>query len=396
MRLLALFLCLLAQPALAQSREVAPDDLRLEVTVADAGATPFTQEMVLITIRGSYRRHITRERLEQPPLDGFNWMQLGTDTWREEAVRGRPVKIFERRMALFPERAGRLEIGPFVHHLTLTDEADNWFDHDASSDPVVIEVAPAPATDGWWFPVRRLQISDQWSNAPDQLAPGAGVLRVIRLEAVGASPDMIPPMPELHSPSGMVFPHPEKRLVELSPEGPVTYAFWRWTVRPGNGASAILEPIEVPFFDTRERVARVARISAQRVAYEGAAPPPAGGADRAAGTARVPGWGAALTAGVAFVTGLAALLAGRRMTGRMPPALDPLALRLRARARAGDGAGLRRAAAAMLRRDGPEPGRERLLAQLDSALFAPAAAPIDLRDLARAFIAEGRRPHTNG
>lgn len=395
MRLLALLLCLLAQSALAQSRDVAPEDLHLEVTVAGSGATPFTQEMVLVTIRGSYRRHITRERLEQPPLEGFNWMQLGTDAWHEEAVRGRPVKVFERRMALFPERAGRLEIGPFVHHLTLTDETGNWFDHDVRSAPVAIEVAPAPATDGWWFPVRRLQISDEWSNAPDQLAPGEGVLRVIRLEAVGASPDMIPPMPELHSPSGMVFAHPEKRLVELSPEGPVTYAFWRWTVRPGNGASAILEPIDVPFYDTRDRVARVARISAQRVAYEQAAPP-AGGMDGAPEAAGLPGWGAALAAAAAFAAGLAALLAGRRMTGRMPRPLDPLALRLRARARAGDGAGLRRAAAAMLRRDGPQPERERLLSQLDSALFARGAAPVDLREFARAFVAPGARTYTNG
>ena len=85
--------------------------------------------MILVTIRGSYRRHITRERVEQPPLDGFSWSQLGPDRWYEERIRGRPVKMFERRMALYPERAGELTIGAFTHHLTLTDEGDEWFEH---------------------------------------------------------------------------------------------------------------------------------------------------------------------------------------------------------------------------------------------------------------------------
>ncbi len=395
MRVLALILCVLAQAAFGQTREVRPEDLRLEVTVTDAEVTPYAREMVLITIRGTYRRHITRETLAQPSLEGFNWMQLGPDEWHEESIRGRPVKVFQRRMALFPERAGRLEIGSFVHHLTLTDESDDWFDHDIRSAPVEISVAPAPETGGWWFPVRQLRISDEWSNPPDQLAAGEGVLRVIRVEAVGAAPEMIPPMPELHSPSAMIFPHPEKRLVELSPEGPVTYAFWRWTIRPGNGASAILEPIELPFFDTRERVARVATISAQRVAYEDATLP-SSGVNPPPKSARLPGWGAALTAGLAFAAGLAVMLAGRRMTERMPFGLDPLALRLRARARAGDAPGTRQMAAALLRRDGTQPERERLLSHLDSVLFGSKAAPFDLRAFARAFVAGGPPTDTNG
>lgn len=401
---LALLLCLLAQAALAQSREVHPDELKLEVMVSNE-APPYAGEMVLITIRGTYRRHITRETLQQPALDGFNWMQLGADDWHEETVRGRPVKIFQRRMALFPERAGELTIGPFTHQLTLTDEGNDWFPHEIASEPVTLHVEPAPVAEGegWWFPVRQLRVHDTWSNAPDQLSEGGAVLRVIQVIAVGASPEMIPPMPELSSPTAMILPHPEKRLVELSPEGPVTHAFWRWTVRPTNDNSAILEPISFDFFDTRNRVSRTVTISPQRVAYESATLAPAE-ARRPPAEAALPGWPALVAMLLALAAGLTAALAGplrARGDGFRRSALaDPLAWRLKAAARRNDLATLRRTAAGLQRRDGPTPGRAGLLEAFDRALFAPGGGHPDARKFARAFLAKGPYPRdradTNG
>nr|WP_253949315.1 hypothetical protein [Mangrovicoccus sp. HB161399] len=374
--------------AAAQSSVVRPGELGLTVTVENSGQTPFVREMVLIRIRGMYRRHITLEKLEQPDLDGFSWAQLGPDSWTRGVVAGRPVKIFERRMALYPTRPGRLDIGPFVHHLTLTDEDNGWFAHDVRSEPVAIEVDPAPADAGWWFPVLSLQISDNWSNPATQLEEGQGVLRVIRVDALGAMPDMIPPMPELSSPSALIFPHPEKRLVEQTPFGPLTRAFWRWTIRPTNGTSAIVEPLRVPFYDTRNRVARVAEISAQRIAYADRAipePEPAAVAD-------LPGLAAGLAAAAAFLGGLAVAARGRRFELRTRlarvRALDPLAWRMRRAARQGDAAGVRRAAAAMLRRDAAQSPPRKLgdLAAIDRHIFGPEGAGTDLKSLADAFL----------
>ncbi|PIL20771.1 hypothetical protein P775_07790, partial [Puniceibacterium antarcticum] len=323
--------------ALAQTQEVFPGELTLTVTVEAGAATPYVQEMVLITITGQYRRYITLEKLEQPDLEGFNWMQLGPDQWFDTTERGRKVKNFKRRMALYPDRAGMLRIGAFTHHLRLTDEGDDWFAHDIQSAPVTIEVLPAPPVDSWWFPARELTVSDSWSNAPDQLKPGEGVLRIIRIEAVGVDPDMIPPMPELTSPSAMIFAHPEKRLVQLSPEGPVGIAFWRWTIRPGNDTSAIVEPVSFDYFDTVNRVMRTVTISAQRVAMDESvlpAPvvPPV--------PARLLAWPVLGVFAMALAAGLGVILMGRQFAGlerlrRLAP-FDPLRRRMSRAAAAGD------------------------------------------------------------
>jgi hypothetical protein len=382
---------LLAAAAAAQTRAVLPGELELTVSLDPTDHPRLRGEMVLITIRGVYRRHITRESLRQPDLEGFDWAQLGPDTWKEERLGGETVKVFTRRMALYPAREGRLSIGAFSHDLTLTDEGDDWFEHSVASAPVSLDVAPAPETEGWWFPVRRLQISDEWSNAPDQLAPGEGVLRVIRIEALGATPQMIPPMPELTSPSAMIFPHPEQRFAELSPEGPVTYAFWRWTIRPTNDISAIVEPLTLSYFDTFHRQMRVATISPQRVAYAAAPPNPtteASGVGMPAGPARLPGRMAALLGLTAFACGLAATLGRRRWAGlaalRRLPGFDPLAGALRRAARAGDVQAMRRLARQAEARDGPTPARASAIRLLDLVLFSRQPAPLpDAAELRR-------------
>ncbi|WP_282062267.1 hypothetical protein [Roseobacter litoralis] len=378
--------------AQAQSKTVLPHELVLSIEVEASDHVPKVSEMILITINGIYRRHITREQIIQPDFDGFNWTQLGIDTWGEERLDGELVKTFSRRMAIYPNRAGPLTIGAFTHNLTLTDENDEWFEHQITSEPITIEVAPAPDDREWWFPVKSLKISDQWSNAPDQLAPGEGVLRIIRIEALGVTPEMIPPMPELTSPSAAIFAHPEKRFVELSPQGPLSYAFWRWTIRPSNDTSTIVEPLSFDFFDTQARVDRTVTISAQRLAYGTVVPDeqPPRAQDAYPASVQLPDWPFAMLAGVICVIGAFFSLMGRRLSGVEALTrfhlLDPLARQLKRAALAGDVALSRRTAAAILRREGPSGQRQRLLSELDSSIFSAAQDRTSLRHFAREFL----------
>lgn len=266
-RLLVLLLVLVSGSVNAQRLEVLPNDAEINVTIENPQSPFLESEMVLLTIHGIYRRYITREELIQPALNGFGWMQLGEDYWYDSQENGLKVKNMRRRMAIFPNRAGKMEIGAFQHRLTFLDEDLKWFEHEIASEPIVIDVGRADDTADWWLPVHRLEVEDSWSNPPDQMKAGDGVLRVIRVEGHGASTDMLPPMPEMHSPSAHIFPHPEKRLVELTPKGPVAVAFWRWTLRPTNDVSAIIEPLKVEFYDTIARENKEVTISTQRIAY---------------------------------------------------------------------------------------------------------------------------------
>lgn len=281
-------------PALAQ--EASGPDLDLSIELEERAHPPFPGEMVLITIRGTYRLPITLEKLVQPALTGFDWMQLGEDRWIEELDAGQTIKIFERRMALFPRAAGRIEIGRFVHELDLLNRTGQRFFEEVRSQPLTIEIAELPEEEQagnrrWWFPVRQIEVNDRWSNPPERLEAGGGAIRIITVTAQGVAPEMIPPMPKMRSAGLHVFPHPEKRIVTLGPNGPITRAFWRWTVRPEGASAGFLDPLTLDYFDTVARERREITISAQRVAYatssgDALAPPFAEGATSAADRSR--------------------------------------------------------------------------------------------------------------
>ncbi len=318
-----IFLILIA-PAHAE-RAVAPDDLLLRIEVEPRPAVPYTEEMILVRIRGSYKIPITLENLKQPPLDGFGWMQLGPDRWFHSRERGQKVLQLERIMALFPERAGTLTIAPFTHELTLSEPDGTRFTHDLKSEPVEIEVAEAPGPRKTWLPVRKIRVADRWSNAPEQLAPGAAALRLVTVTIEGVQPETMPPMPELTGAGAFILPHPERRLTELRKTGPITRVFWRWSIRPDRGRSGYVDPLTFSYYDAEAREPRSITLSAQKVAYSGTDLP----LGERPGDAITPvaaspsrdtaGYASALipfAPFVGFIGGLAFLLGGTRLASR--------------------------------------------------------------------------------
>ena len=315
---------LLALPAHAEM-EVAPDDLRLRIEVEPRPNTPYTEEMVLIRIRGTYKIPITLENLVQPPLDGFGWMQLGPDRWFHSRIRGQKVLELERIMALFPERAGTLTIAPFTHELTLSEPDGTRFTRALKSAPVEIEIAEAPGPPETWLPARKIRVEDRWSNAPEQLAPGAAALRLVTVTIDGVQPETMPPMPELTGAGAFILPHPERRLTELRPTGPVTRVYWRWSIRPDRGRSGYVDPLTFAYYDAEAREPRTITLSAQKVAYAGtdlplgerpgdAAAPVSQAAPRS--TAPVASALIPIAPVAGFLGGLALLLGGTRIASR--------------------------------------------------------------------------------
>ncbi len=114
MRSLVLILALLPWTAFAQ-QGIEPDDIRLELNLEERPHPPHVGEMILLLIRGSYKVGVVREALKQSPMSGLDWMQLGEDRWYKAREDGFEVLKFERRMALFPPKAGPVAILPFPH-----------------------------------------------------------------------------------------------------------------------------------------------------------------------------------------------------------------------------------------------------------------------------------------
>ncbi|MEO1469536.1 MAG: hypothetical protein AAFV86_10785, partial [Pseudomonadota bacterium] len=241
------------------------------------------------------------------------------------------------------------------------------------------------AEDEAWLPARAIEISDTWDVEPTELDENAIAQRRVVMRALGTTPEMMPTQPRLNEPWLISFSPPERRSMQLTPEGPVTTLTWVWSLKPVTGEVGVLPEIRFPWFDTVARAEASIAIPARAIGY-------ADFADNRAGA--WPSAFAAPWAVPAILIGAAALVVagtvrGRRLSGLRATLRRRLEAylagrRILAAARRGDGAGLRRAALELAGRHGRREAALALLEPLDRHLFGPpeAGPPPDLVPLA--------------
>lgn len=324
---------------MAQSQD---PNARLEIEINRVGPTPVVGEMVLVTLRGYYDLSIARNKFEIPRLDDFDWIQLARDRWFRELVDGKEIQIAERKLAFFPKRSGKLQLGPFTHSLTVADLDNKWTVRDIVAEPVIVRVAPRPGPqDGWWLPARELEITDTWNRDPATLRDGETVTRSVRLSVLGVLPPVLPPRPAMRERWLITFSAPEKRSVELTPNGPISTVDWSWELRPITGEPGVIRRYPIKWFDTKSRRFREAEIEPAPFGYASF--------ERSIASAPTSPAEAAAMLAVAFVVGMVAvallllrdlrIASGRELKRRLAlilPSKDAFAMRRAARHRRPD------------------------------------------------------------
>lgn len=368
--------CLAAVLLLLMAGAASADSLRLILP----DLQPVAGAMVPVTLRGEYTSTIALETLSFPDAPGYDWVQIARDQWRDEQVEGRRVRVFERRLALFPRQAGTLTLGPVVHHLTVIGD-DNRRQPVAVTAPAVsLSVAAFPG-EGLPLSARSLTLDDQLSSPPGSLRDGETLVRRVTLTAAGTLPHLLPPRPTLREPWLISFAAPERREMQLTPEGPVTTVVWEWHLRPKTGEPGVLPAVPIAWFDTSTHQMRSTEIPAIPFGYasfngnrRGSEALPTGQAGLALATVA-----AGLLAGAGFA--LAGLSQRRRAEAlnrlrRLWP-FDPTRVAMALALRRGDLIAARRAAEHHVQRRRslglPLTGLE--TAMLDRALYGPPSAP---------------------
>ncbi|WP_299359881.1 hypothetical protein [uncultured Paracoccus sp.] len=247
-RTLTLILLLLFGPLAGALRA----EGNLSLTLITETRNPVVGEMIEVTIRGVYDRKIANEDLVIAPTDAFDWIQTHPDDWHEERIDGLPWIVFERRIAIWPRRAGTLQFGPVEHRLTVIDLRSQRRDVTVKARPLAVSVGEFPALKGWHMTGRAVELTDEVSTDAARLADGQLVTRTVRLRALGALPEHLPPRPVVSENWLITFAAPVERKLTLTEAGPVAEAVWTWQFRPHTGEPGMLDPVKIPFFNTRE------------------------------------------------------------------------------------------------------------------------------------------------
>ncbi|MQT14950.1 BatD family protein [Segnochrobactrum spirostomi] len=252
---LAFLFCLVAGIARADSlRLIVPD------------GAPVVGEMIPVTVRGEYTSRIALESLTFPNAADYDWIQLARDQWRDETIDGVSVRVFERRIAVFPRHAGMLRLGPVVHRLTVIGASGARVPLDVTAPAVSFPVAPYPGPPPP-LAASALVVKDELSAAPGALRDGETLVRRVTLIADGTLPHLMPVRPPMRAAWLISFTSPEQREMKPTPNGPVTTIVWEWHLRPKTGEPGVLPAVTIPWFDTETRRLRTAEIPAIPFGY---------------------------------------------------------------------------------------------------------------------------------
>ena len=244
----------------------------VEVTLDLPKDKPYVGEMIMLHMRSFIRAHVVLDEVQQPPMIDFDVQQMGRDKPIQAMVGGFSVDGIERDLAIFPDQAGRLNIPPFVRHVTIIGGDGQRVPMDFASKPVFVDVQNHTAIDpagGWWLPAKSLSVTESWSPEPDEIEQGSLTRRTIVVEAAGLDADRLPPPPDMRAPGVITFRGPEKRDTVLTEDGPIARATYVWDLRPATGAPAKMPALAVSWFDTAERRMRTAALPEHWIAYVG-------------------------------------------------------------------------------------------------------------------------------
>lgn len=234
---------------------VAQGDVKLRV-LHDHG-NPVVSEMVELTIRGEYDLTVSLADMVFPNSPDYDWVQIDRDDWHKERVNGRLLQIFERKVAIFPSRAGAIEVGPVTHEVTYVTENGKRAEIDITAPAVTLNVKPFP---GDYRPLsaQKLSLTDELSARPGQLKQNEVLTRRVTIEAQGTLGHYLPPRPDLSQPWMISFTAPETRETLMTENGPVARVVWEWQLRPHTGEPAILPGTGFPWFDSKNRRIEIA------------------------------------------------------------------------------------------------------------------------------------------
>ncbi|MFG1464268.1 BatD family protein [Xanthobacter sp. DSM 24535] len=204
-------------PATTVNTEARP----LFVQVEPLGPAPYVQGEMLVAVRIYTNGPLLGGALTPPEAVGATFTKVGDQRMFSKVIGRQRYRVIEQGYIMRPQRSGSIEIGPVTLEAqfpsfmggalpsetarllgrpgaTIPSGVDPNIGRTVTvrSDPVQIEVKARPAdVTGWFLPAQSVTLSSTWNPPLAQAKVGETLTRTLTLEAVGATPNQLPPLP---------------------------------------------------------------------------------------------------------------------------------------------------------------------------------------------------------
>lgn len=228
--------------------------------------TPFVGQHLIAEITLRHRLAIIDETIRLPRFRGFDVLTEHSErrTIDHDAADG-PWRTTSWRYHLFATHSGSLTIEPVLWQGTIIRSRTQRAGFERGTAARQLRILPARRSNHWWLPASELELRDNWSKDPRQLAAGDQIIRTITLEArdVLAShlPEVQPPASRALS-STLIESTRTEQIIGNHVQATAEFRFRMIAQSP---IPVFLDTVRVHWFDTRDSRAREAIIPARRI-----------------------------------------------------------------------------------------------------------------------------------
>ena len=182
----------------------APTSGGLTIEMIADKSSLYVQSQVVVTIRLMTDTYLSGLKIGNLEFNNMDVVveSLGTDSQYQTTVNGKEYLVWERRIALFPQQSGSLEIKPVQAEARLSVASRSLFDPFRTGGQVVrlqslgLSLEVLTVADSFnarhWLPSSGIQLSEDWQGDLNQLSAGVPVTRTITLMAEGLTSAQLP------------------------------------------------------------------------------------------------------------------------------------------------------------------------------------------------------------
>lgn len=293
-------------PPPAPKGEVKP--LFVEVDVAPGAV--YAQGEVQVQVRVYDSIGMRSGSISQIKAEGASFRESGEQDSYQKTIGKTRYRVVQQTYVMTPQRSGTIEIEPVELKANIPVPVDGpmpsemsrllgrsnvpmpWLDgamtrgQDVTlkSQPVKVEVLPRPASaQGWFLPARKVVLSEDWSPALAKARVGETLTRTLTLEAVGASPNQLPPLDTPDVPGLRQYQEDSRTETSMIAGEPGAALVKTMAVVPTQPGRFTLPAIRVGWWNTQTQTQDYAELPAVTFTVApaaGAAPAPAPAANQ--------------------------------------------------------------------------------------------------------------------
>lgn len=238
-------------------------------------SSAYVQEQILWTVR-LYSK-VNLEGAEMQPLDLPDVVIKAVDESNYiTEINNRQHLVLETTFALFPQQSGPMVIPPLAYEVAISLGQRNPWDSlyggagrrqrlQTEEQRIEVNSKPDSFTGDVWLPAKNIELSEHWSNDPEDLTEGEPVTRRITIKADGLTASQLPALPKPSVDGISVYPDQPQSEEQISASGVSSTSIETLAMVPNKTGTMTLPAVTLQWWDTQAGELRQAELPARKV-----------------------------------------------------------------------------------------------------------------------------------